>query len=51
MARKAFTSDPVETHPVLPILAGTVFLLAIGIFWGGLVADQMPCFLGVPNCD
>jgi hypothetical protein len=19
--------------------------------WGGIVLDQMPCFLGVPNCD
>ena len=26
-------------------------LLAIALFWGGVVADQMPCFLGVPNCD
>lgn len=23
----------------------------IAVFWSGLVLDQMPCFLGVPNCD
>jgi hypothetical protein len=28
-----------------------VILLAAALFWGGLVNDQMPCFLGVPNCD
>lgn len=19
--------------------------------WAGIVLDQMPCFLGIPNCD
>lgn len=29
-----------------------VLLVAlIAWLWAGLVADQMPCFLGVPNCD
>ena len=23
----------------------------IAFLWVGLVRDQMPCFLGVPNCD
>jgi hypothetical protein len=27
------------------------FIVLIGTFWIGLVQDQMPCFLGVPNCD
>lgn len=26
-------------------------LLPIAIMWFALVRDQMPCFLGVPNCD
>ena len=26
-------------------------LIPIAAFWVGLVVDQMPCFLGVPNCD
>lgn len=28
-----------------------VFLLLAAMFWTGVVSDQMPCFLGVPNCD
>jgi hypothetical protein len=27
------------------------FLVLAAFFWAGLVNDQMPCFLGVPNCD
>lgn len=25
--------------------------LLLATLWAGIVADQMPCFLGVPNCD
>jgi hypothetical protein len=32
-------------------LARVVFLVLAAMFWAGLVNDQMPCFLGVPNCD
>jgi hypothetical protein len=32
-------------------LALGVVMLAIAMFWVMLVIDQMPCFLGVPNCD
>ena len=28
-----------------------LLLVLLGGFWIGLVIDQMPCFLGVPNCD
>ena len=37
----------------LPInLAATaVLLIVIAAVWSGLVYDQMPCFMGVPNCD
>lgn len=28
-----------------------VLLMLIAWFWVSLVVDQMPCFLGVPNCD
>lgn len=27
------------------------FLAIIAVMWIGLVNDQLPCFLGVPNCD
>ena len=26
-------------------------LLALGAAWGAIFLDQLPCFLGVPNCD
>ncbi len=27
------------------------FLAVIAMMWGGILIDQWPCFLGVPNCD
>jgi hypothetical protein len=30
---------------------GAVFLIYIACLWVALILDQMPCFLGVPNCD
>ena len=27
------------------------FLVLIAIVWTGALIDQIPCFLGVPNCD
>lgn len=32
-------------------LLRVAFLILIAVFWIGLLKDQMPCFLGVPNCD
>ena len=26
-------------------------LVIIGMVWGAIIFDQMPCFMGVPNCD
>jgi len=33
------------------LLLRVVFLVLIAWIWLGTVIDQMPCFLGVPNCD
>jgi len=35
----------------LSVLPRIVLLILIGWLWVSLVLDQMPCFLGVPNCD
>ena len=35
----------------LSLLLRVVFLILISWIWVGLILDQMPCFLGVPNCD
>ena len=31
--------------------ARAAFLILIALLWIGLVLDQIPCFLGMPNCD
>ena len=36
---------------VLGLLPGIVILIPLACLWVGLVLDQMPCFLGVSNCD
>jgi hypothetical protein len=33
------------------LLPRIVLLILIAWMWVSLVIDQMPCFLGVPNCD
>lgn len=33
------------------LLPRAVLLIFIAWFWVRLTADQLPCFLGVPNCD
>ncbi len=33
------------------LLPRAVLLTFIAWFWIALIADQLPCFLGVPNCD
>jgi hypothetical protein len=37
-------------HP-RSLVPRVVLLILITWLWVGLVIDQMPCFLGVPNCD
>ena len=46
------TSDPARTRRSLSTrFLGPLLLIMIAWAWVGLVVDQMPCFLGVPNCD
>jgi len=33
------------------LLARVAVMIALAWSWIGIVLDQMPCFLGVPNCD
>ena len=37
--------------PLAARLLGIVVLIFIAYAWVGIVVDQMPCFLGRPNCD
>jgi hypothetical protein len=40
-----------STADVVSLLSRVVLGIAVAGVWIGLVQDQMPCFLGVPNCD
>ena len=33
------------------LLLRVALLGLIAMTWGGILIDQLPCFLGVPNCD
>ena len=33
------------------LLFSVAIVLGAALLWGSLLADQLPCFLGVPNCD
>jgi hypothetical protein len=35
----------------IKLLFSVALLVFIAIVWTGALIDQMPCFLGVPNCD
>jgi hypothetical protein len=44
-ARERITANPI-------IFVVRVVLIAFLVWmWFGILIDQMPCFLGVPNCD
>jgi hypothetical protein len=49
-ARQIRTGDTGGRH-LITLAAGAACLLVIAWVWGAVVLDQMPCFLGVPNCD
>jgi hypothetical protein len=36
---------------LISVLLGVAALIFIAWLWGSTILDQMPCFLGVPNCD
>jgi hypothetical protein len=50
IARTVRAGDGLLAHPVT-LLFRVVFLVIVAWLWGGLFIDQLPCFLGVPNCD
>jgi len=33
------------------LITRSVLLISLAYFWVRIVIDQMPCFLGIPNCD
>ena len=39
------------TADIVSLLSRVVLGIVVAGLWISLVQDQMPCFLGVPNCD
>ena len=50
MVRNVRAGNSLIAHPINLVIRVT-FLVLITILWAGILIDQMPCFLGVPNCD
>lgn len=50
IARRLRAGENILTRPAALLLRLT-FLALVSVSWVYLVYDQMPCFLGVPNCD
>ena len=42
--------NSIKTNP-LDLLLRVSFLVLVTWMWAGILMDQMPCFLGVLNCD
>lgn len=50
IVRNIRAGNSIMANPV-GFLLRAAFLVLIAWMWGGILIDQMPCFLGVPNCD
>lgn len=50
MVRAVRTGQGVMANPI-NLLFRVTFLALIAAVWGWGLIDQLPCFLGVPNCD
>jgi hypothetical protein len=50
LVRAVRAGEGVAANP-FKLLFRVVLLALIATMWGGLLFDQFPCFMGVPNCD
>jgi len=50
VVRTLRTGHGLMANPI-NLLLRAASLAVIVMMWGGLLIDQTPCFLGVPNCD
>ena len=50
LVRNIRAGNSLMANPV-NLLLRVAFLALIAVMWAGLLIDQLPCFLGVPNCD
>lgn len=50
IVRNVRAGNSIVANPII-LLIRVIFLAFIMWMWFGIVIDQMPCFLGVSNCD
>ncbi|HEY9401696.1 MAG TPA: hypothetical protein VIQ24_03305 [Pyrinomonadaceae bacterium] len=50
IVRTVRAGNSVRANPI-NLLLRVAFLTLVAMTWGGLLMDQLPCFMGVPNCD
>ncbi len=50
LVRAARAGNGLTAKPV-SLLSRVAFSALIAMMWGAIVIDQLPCFMGVPNCD
>ena len=48
---RALRSGSVLTAQPVVFVVKVAFLGLVAFVWAGLLLDQFPCFMGVPNCD
>lgn len=48
--RNARAGNSLTTNPINLLLAGVILFFII-LFVAGIIVDQYPCWIGVPNCD
>ena len=50
IARTVRAGNSVMANPI-NLLFRVALLSLIAMMWGGIMMDQIPCFMGAPNCD
>jgi hypothetical protein len=50
IVRNVRVGNSIIANPIM-LMIRVVILVFIAWMWTGILIDQMPCFLGVPNCD
>jgi len=50
MVRTVRAGQSVIANPI-NLLLRVILLGLIAMIWGGILIDQVPCFMGVPKCD
>ena len=50
VVRRVRAGNKITAHPINLLLAAVILFFIVMIV-GGIIVDQYPCWVGVPNCD